>query len=243
MVFSSAYGFFIARGNLLAYPFPRVMPTATVENYLKAIHQLGTDGDQPVAIGKVASELEVTPGTATTMMKHLGSRGLVDYVPRRGVRLTAAGNEAALRVLRRHRLVELFLVEVLGLDWGDVHAEAEVLEHVISDKLLARIDEMLGHPTADPHGAPIPDAQGRMPEHAGASLAEAAPGRYQLLQVSEDDGSLLAWLSDHGLRPGARFDLLDHDRPAGILRLRIDGVDGATSLGTSAAGHLLVQAI
>lgn len=219
------------------------MPTSTVENYLKAIHQLGAEDEAPVAVGKIATELEVTPGTVTTMMKHLGQRGLVTYTPRRGVRLTPAGDEAALRVLRRHRLVELFLVEILELDWSDVHDEAEVLEHVISDKLLARIDEMLGHPTADPHGAPIPDAQGRMPKQAGISLAGAAPGSYQLVQVEESDAELLAWLADHGLRPGARFELVDHNRPSGILSLRINGSSDATRLGIAAAAHLLVQAV
>lgn len=217
------------------------MPTSTVENYLKAIHHLSRETDEPVAIGQIASELEVTPGTVTTMMKHLGGRGLVTYTPRRGVRLTETGDRAALQVLRRHRLVELFLVEVMGLDWGAVHDEAEVLEHVISDRLLERIDEMLGHPTADPHGAPIPDAEGRMPEQERASLAEAAPGRYQLVQVGEDDGGLLAWLADHDLRPGTRFELLAHDRPTGILRLRLQGSDEDLQLGTHAAGRLLVQ--
>ena len=101
------------------------MPTSTVENYLKAIHHLAVGESDVVAVGGIAEELGVTPGTVTTMMKHLGGRGLVEYLPRRGVRLTATGREAAMKVLRRHRLVELFLVEVLGLDWAEVHAEAE----------------------------------------------------------------------------------------------------------------------
>ncbi|GAA5482911.1 metal-dependent transcriptional regulator [Haloferula sargassicola] len=217
------------------------MPSSTVENYLKAMHHLSGAGDEPIAIGRIAGELELTPGTVTTMMKHLGSRGLVDYLPRRGARLTPTGEAAALKVLRRHRLIELFLVEVMELDWGDVHDEAEELEHVISDRLLARMDEMLGHPTADPHGAPIPDADGRMPEQSCASLAEAEPGGYQVVQVSEEDGALLDWLSEHGLRPGSAFQLLSHDKPTGILRLKILGSGLETNLGSNAAGHLRVQ--
>jgi DtxR family Mn-dependent transcriptional regulator len=219
------------------------MPSSTVENYLKAIRNLGVGNEAPVAVGRIAGELEVTPGTVTTMMKHLRSRGLVTYTPRRGVRLTAEGDAAALRVLRRHRLIELFLVEVMGLDWGDVHHEAEVLEHAVSDRLLARIDDMLGHPTADPHGAPIPDAEGRMPVQPSVSLADAAPGGYQLVRVGEDDGGLLAWLADHDLRPGVRFELLRHDRPAGILQLRIEGAGHDLPLGRQAADRLMVQAL
>ena len=216
------------------------MPTSTVENYLKAIHHLAVGESDVVAVGGIAEELGVTPGTVTTMMKHLGGRGLVEYLPRRGVRLTATGREAAMKVLRRHRLVELFLVEVLGLDWAEVHAEAEVLEHVISDRLLERIDEMLGHPVADPHGSPIPDAQGRLPEIGGSSLAEVAPGGYLLVQVDEQEGGLLDWLAEHGLRPGVRFELVAHDGRGGIVELRLAGAEGITRLGTGAVRHLLV---
>ena len=219
------------------------MPTSTVENYLKAIHHLAGAGRQPVPVGRIAAELQVTPGTVTTMMKHLGGRALVSYQPRRGVLLTKAGRAAAVRVLRRHRLLEAFLVEVLKLDWAAVHAEAEVLEHAISDRLLERIDEMLGHPTTDPHGAPIPRADGHMPDRAGRSLADCPPGHYRLQQVGDDDHGLLNWLARHHLRPGTRFELLEHDQPAGILRLRITTRGPETQLGTSAASRLLVQQV
>ena len=142
------------------------MPTATVENYLKEIHHLKREGHDPVSVGSIAEALSLTPGTVTTMMKHLKDRRLVDYAPRRGVRLSPAGRDAAMQVLRRHRLIEAFLVETIGLDWNEVHEEAEVLEHAISDRLLERIDQMLGHPSHDPHGAPIPDASGRIEELA-----------------------------------------------------------------------------
>ncbi len=122
-------------------------------------------------MGQVASSLNVTPGTATTMVKALAESGLAEYEPYSGVRLTAAGEKLAVLVLRRHRLVELFLVQVMGMSWDEVHDEAEQLEHVVSDRLIERIDEMLGHPTHDPHGDPIPTAEGTItPRHLESLL-------------------------------------------------------------------------
>src|SRR5207248_10027618 len=135
-----------------------MLPSSTVENYLKAIYQgqsLLAAGERLVSMGQVASSLGVTPGTATTMVKALAESGLVEYEPYSGVRLTKAGDKLAALVLRRHRLVELFLVKVMGMAWDEVHDEAEQLEHVVSDRLIDRIDEMLGRPTHDPHGDPI----------------------------------------------------------------------------------------
>src|SRR5438034_298483 len=144
------------------------MPTRTVEDYLKALYaeqQRGTargDGGL-VAMGALALAMSVAPGTATAMVKTLAEAGLVDYEPRGGVRLSGKGEKLALHVLRRHRLVELFLVEVLGLDWSEVDPEAEELEHAISDKVMERIDWLLDHPQVDPHGDPIPSAKGTIP--------------------------------------------------------------------------------
>ena len=140
------------------------MPSSTVENYLKAIWtlQIKDGSDQLVPIGQVAERLSVTPGTATTMMNKLLKKDLVRYTPRKGVALNENGRKAAMQVLRRHRLVETFLVEIMQLDWAEVHEDAEVLEHVISDRLLERMDKMLDHPTHDPHGAPIPNAEGEL---------------------------------------------------------------------------------
>src|SRR5215217_938715 len=138
------------------------MATVTVENYLKTLYseQQRAQAGELVPMGSVAAAMNVTPGTATSMIKALAESGLVDYEPRGGVRLTTKGEKLALHVLRRHRLVELFLVEVLGLDWSEVDEEAEELEHAISDKVLARIDHTLGHPHFDPHGDPIPSSKG-----------------------------------------------------------------------------------
>src|SRR5262244_3093715 len=140
-----------------------MLPSSTVENYLKAIYQgqhaLESD-DHLVSMGHVAATLRVTPGTATTMIKALAESGLAEYAPYSGVRLTPAGERLAALVLRRHRLVELFLVQVMGMKWDEVHEDAEQLEHVVSERLIERIDEMLGRPTHDPHGDPIPAPDG-----------------------------------------------------------------------------------
>src|SRR5574338_888428 len=140
-----------------------MLPSSTVENYLKTIY-LGTSaqGGEPrlMAMGQLANAVGVTPGTATTKVKTLAESGLVNYEPYAGVALTRAGRRLAALVLRRHRLVELFLVTVMGLRWDEVHDEAELLEHVVSDRLIDRMDEMLGRPEVDPHGDPIPDADG-----------------------------------------------------------------------------------
>src|SRR5436305_2773813 len=140
-----------------------MLPSSTVENYLKAIYlgQSALDADDRlVSMGQVATAMRVTPGTATTMVKALAESGLAEYEPYSGVRLTAAGEKLAALVLRRHRRVELFLERVMGMSWAEVHDEAEQLEHVVSERLIERIDQMLGHPTHDPHGDPIPDPEG-----------------------------------------------------------------------------------
>src|SRR6476659_6209319 len=140
-----------------------MLASSTVENYLKAIYlgQSTLAADQRlVSMGHVAAALGVTPGTATTMIKALTESGLAEYEPYSGVRLTAAGERLAGLVLRRHRLVEAFLVQVMGMSWAEVHEEAEQLEHAVSERLIDRIDEMLGRPTHDPHGDPIPNPDG-----------------------------------------------------------------------------------
>lgn len=218
------------------------MPTSTVEDYLKAILRLSQDqpDERPVSVGSIAAHLEVTPGTVTTMMNHLSNQGLVNYTPRRGVALNAQGETAALQVLRRHRLIELFLVEVMKLDWAHVHEEAEILEHAVSDRLVERMDEMLGHPSHDPHGDPIPDATGKVPDHDVAPLADSPPGAYQLIQVSQHDPQFLTWLQEQGMQPGAKFELTERETHAGILCLRLDASGETLRLGDAAAKTLLV---
>src|SRR5215213_11884244 len=153
------------------------MASITVENYVKQLYLEQQNTPQAlVSMGALAAAMGVVPGTVTTMVKALADSGLVEYEPRGGVRLTRGGEQLALHVLRRHRLVELFLVKVLGLDWSEVHDEAEELEHAISDKVLDRIDKLLGHPSVDPHGDPIPSAKGKVSEERLASLSSVKPG-------------------------------------------------------------------
>ncbi|MDA7935031.1 metal-dependent transcriptional regulator, partial [Akkermansiaceae bacterium] len=213
------------------------MPSSTVENYLKAIWSLQgpVDDGELVLIGQVAEKLSVTPGTATTMMNQLEKKGLVEYRPRRGVRLKEEGRKAAMQVLRRHRLIETFLVEVMKLDWAEVHEDAEVLEHVVSDRLLRRMDEMLHHPTHDPHGAPIPSSDGELRQDGTAVLADCQPGRYLLKRVREDQPAFLQWLSELQLLPGTEFVLSAINSMAGTLSLQLGGQDAPVQLSTPAS--------
>src|SRR6187401_2731884 len=177
------------------------LPSSTVENYLKAIFQaqlhLEKRGDL-VPMGQLAHALGVAPGTATTMVKTLADSGLVRYEPYTGVALTPAGERLAALVLRRHRLIELFLVRVMGYSWDEVHEEAEQLEHVVSDRLIDRMDEMLGRPEVDPHGDPIPTADGRVKQQAAESLLTCPlQTRVTVTRVIDQDRAFLRFIENH----------------------------------------------
>ncbi len=218
------------------------MPSSTVEDYLKAIHHLTETGGELVPVGKVAAHLGLTPGTATTMMKHLEKEGYVTYAPRKGVTLTGHGHRAARQVLRRHRLIELFLVEVMKLDWSEVHEEAEILEHAFSDRLVDRIDEMLGRPAHDPHGDPIPDAEGVVAADEDLRpLSGCGTGRYRLVRVTRDEPGYLLWLQDRGLRPGVEFSVTERDEVAGISTLSVGESSAAVRVGEAVAASLWVR--
>lgn len=217
------------------------MPSSTVENYLKAILHLREEGrGGVVTVGEVARELEITPGTVTIMMRHLHGRGLIDYTPRRGLRLLQAGEAEALQVVRRHRLIELFLTEVMQIDWSEVHEEAEILEHVVSDRLLARMDEMLGHPTHDPHGDPIPDRSGNITTSLAAPLAAMEDGAYRVVRVSDGDSALLGWLQEKGITLGEEFQFCQRDRAAGVVKINRRGGETVT-LGLGVAEQVFVE--
>ena len=171
-----------------------MLPTYTVENYLKALlqAQIGFHSDELVPMGKLAAALGVVPGTATTMVKTLAESGLVRYEPYAGVRLTPAGEKLAAMVLRRHRLIELFLVKVMGMSWTEVHDEAEHLEHAVSERLIERIDEMLGRPQVDPHGDPIPNPEGMVDRREYDTLLSCPLGaRVAVSRVTDQDTSFL----------------------------------------------------
>ncbi len=186
-----------------ARPQPR---TSAVEDYCKAIFALQSREDGPVSTNALAERLEITPGSVSAMLKKLDGEGLIVRVPYRGVRLTANGRKVALEVIRHHRLLELFLAETLQMPWDRVHAEAEVLEHVISEELEVLIAAKLGDPTRDPHGDPIPSAELELPEREDSrslhSLREGQGGVF--VRVSDADPEMLRYLSELGISPGDR---------------------------------------
>jgi DtxR family Mn-dependent transcriptional regulator len=218
------------------------MPSPTVENYLKKIYleQQQSVGDL-VSMGRLASTVGVVPGTATAMIKALADSGLVSYEPRSGVRLTRGGEQLALHVLRRHRLVELFLVKVLGLDWSEVHAEAEELEHAISDKVLDKIDALLGHPSVDPHGDPIPTARGDVVASPVKSLANGPLGRpLRVARIIDQEPAFLQFVNRCGLVPGVAVIIDSRDDVAQTVVVR-DQRQHATTLGAHVAAKILVE--
>lgn len=221
-----------------------MLPSSTVENYLKAIYHGVTALTPPqrlLPMGQLASALSVAPGTATTMVKTLAESGLVVYEPYTGVALTPAGRKLAALVLRRHRLIELFLVQVMGMRWDEVHDEAELLEHVVSDRLVERMDEMLGRPAVDPHGDPIPDADGVVHTPQFATLLNCpldVPVR--VTRVVDQDREFLRFIAEHHLKPGESIRVEYRDDSADCVRLRGRG-DQAITIGMRAASKLLVD--
>jgi DtxR family transcriptional regulator, Mn-dependent transcriptional regulator len=218
------------------------VPSSTVENYLKQIYlEEQANAGERIPMGHLATTMGVVPGTATSMIKTLADSGLVDYEPRGGVRLTAGGRQLALHVLRRHRLVEVFLVRVLGLDWSEVHAEAEELEHAISDKVLERIDAFLGHPQVDPHGDPIPSAKGHVSDAPRSSLANCQTDTaLRVARVLDQDPAFLQFASRSGLTPGVAITVESREAAAGAVSVRPEGAQPVT-LGTSAAEKIIVE--
>src|SRR5262245_47349168 len=220
-----------------------MVPSHTVENYLKAIYQAQTalsEATTLVPMGHLATALGVVPGTATTMVKALAESGLVRYEPYAGVRLTKAGEKLAALVLRRHRLVELFLVKVMGMSWTEVHDEAELLEHAVSDRLIDRIDEMLGRPEVDPHGDPIPDAEGTVARTTYETLMTCPINQpMRVSRVSDQDREFLEFIERHDLKPGAVVEVAERDAAADSVRVR-----GARefTIGARAASKILVRA-
>ena len=177
-----------------------------VEDYSKAIFSLQSRSDDPVSTNALAERLGITPGSVSAMLKKLDELGLITHVPYRGVRLTADGRRLALEVLRHHRLLESFLADALGMPWDRVHAEAEVLEHVLSEDLERLIAAELGDPTVDPHGDPIPNADLELEERSTRSMESLRPGEEGVfVRVSDSDPEMLRYLTGRGISPGDRF--------------------------------------
>lgn len=177
-----------------------------VENYLKVIYSHTEWQPEPITSSQLAQRLGVVPSSVTEMMKKLSDQGLVHHERYRAIRLTAAGRAEAIRMVRRHRLIETWLVREFGYGWDEVHDEAEVLEHALSDRLLDAIDASLGHPDRDPHGDPIPTADGRVPSLAGRRLSEvSADVRVRVARISDADPEVLRRLEEAGIGVGSEL--------------------------------------
>ncbi len=184
--------------------------SSAVEDYAKAIYSLERHGGEPVTTNALAARLGVTPASASGMVKRLCELGLVEHEPYRGVSLTDDGRRVALEVMRHHRLLELYLVQTLGVPWDRVHAEAEVLEHVLSEELEELIAAKLGNPTHDPHGDPIPTRDLTIDEPPTESLCDLAPGATgTFTRISDSDPDMLRFLAERGIAPGATFEVVD----------------------------------
>jgi DtxR family Mn-dependent transcriptional regulator len=207
--------------------------TRSREDYLKALFALD-DGARAVPVRELAQRLAVSPPSVTNMLSRLASEGLVEHVRRVGGRLTALGRKRALETVRRHRLLETFLVGALALDWAEAHEDAEVLEHAVSDRVLDAIERLMGHPTEDPHGHPIPDRHGRVPRRALVPLASLEAGaRATVREIRDRDRRRMERWQRNGLTPGARVRVVDADRAGGVHTLEVRGrrlVTGAEAL-------------
>src|SRR5881394_1214053 len=205
---------------------PEPQLTRSVEDYLKSVFHLSNQGGFATT-SDIAAMLEVAPPSVSGMMKRLSETGLIEHVPYRGVQLTQQGRRAALQMIRRHRILESYLTSKLGYDWGDVHVEAERLEHAVSEKLIGRMADALGEPRYDPHGAPIPTAAGEIEEAELVSLAAAEVGHTVVLQeVSDEHPARLRYLAEQGLRPGVQLTVIDRQPFNGPTTARLG--DGTT---------------
>jgi DtxR family transcriptional regulator, Mn-dependent transcriptional regulator len=218
------------------------MATSTVENYIKQILiEEQKAAGEPVGMGTLATALAVSPGTATTMIKSLSKAHLVEYEARVGVHLTESGRALAMDVLRRHRVIELFLVNILGMKWWDVHGEAERLEHAVSQEVLNRMEALLGYPTLDPHGDPIPGAEGQLETRALVGLDQCEPGtRARIGRILDQAPTFLKFLEEKKLQPGAEVELVERDLVAKTLVLaRVSG--GQVVLSLPVAEKILLE--
>lgn len=217
------------------------MASSTVENYLKQILMVNLDENcTKVTMGKVASELSVTPGTATSMVKNMERDGWLKYYPRQGVALTRKGRKLAMNMLRRHRLLETFLVETLGFDWSEIHVEAEELEHAISEKVVEKLDLFLGRPRYDPHGHPIPSKGGVIQRPSSRTLQSCKLGmKVKIDSILDQESDFLKFARDKKLLPGKEVVIMSSEKVADAITLRV-GRNSPFSLGFRSAEKILV---
>ncbi len=200
------------------------MATDTVEDYIKQIFLEQHKGQlEFVPMGKVSKALNVVSGTVTTMVKSLSEQGYLIYKPRKGVSLTDKGNKLALFTLRKHRLIEVFLVKTLQLDWSEVHCEAERLEHAVSDLVLDKLDAFLGYPARDPHGSPIPTAEGNYDDPRLHNLVSCDINKeFSVSRISSQTAEFLQFIDKHSLRPGNKIKVVERNKFAESIVLIIN---------------------
>ncbi len=213
--------------------------SSSTGDYLKVIWELTASGTASTT--NIAARLSVSPGSVTRMLGRLQGMGLVDYERYRGASLTGQGRAEALRLVRRHRLIETFLLECLGYSWENVHEEAERLEHAVSDEFTERLAELLKNPEQDPHGAPIPAADGSMSPEDSLPLSEAEAGRrVRVSRVSHEDSATLAYLAENGLIPGRLLKVEEIRTLDGVVTVEYE--DGTShALGGALAGSILIR--
>jgi DtxR family Mn-dependent transcriptional regulator len=218
------------------------MRSPSIEDYLKAIYKLEErDGSPPVSTGDVAQAMEVSSASASNMIKRLDELGFLTYEAYEGATLTDPGCTVALEVIRHHRLLELYLKEVMGFSWDEIHEEAEILEHHISERFETRIEEMLDHPTRDPHGHPIPARDGSVDELPTRSLADLGEGDAAVIDhIADEDGELLDLLEQRGLLPGATVEVVETRPLDGLLVVAVDGSEQL--IGRPVAQKVVVEA-
>lgn len=214
--------------------------TGQAEDYLKAIYELEQRGDA-AATNDIAGRLGIAAASVSGMVQRLARLGLVEVEKYRGARLTESGRAAALQLIRRHRIIESYLVERLGFGWDDVHEEAERLEHAASDELIARMADAIGNPTADPHGAPIPTATGEVDETRLPSINDLGEGgTATVVRMSDRDPAFLRYLDGMGIRPGARVRVTSREPFSGPITLEVEGEKRTHAVGTHVASQVYI---
>lgn len=216
----------------------------SAQDYLKLIWSSTEWSTTPTTVSAMAQRMGLRPSTVSDGIKRLAKQGLVTHAPYGVIELTESGREHAVAMVRRHRLLETFLVQVLGYSWDEVHDEAEILEHAVSDRLIERIDKQLGHPTRDPHGDPIPVADRQPFSPIGIQLSTAEIGRpLAITRISDADPQILRYFTELGLAPDTRLSIREHRPYADVTSIRVQGRDRDLDLGASAADAIWVVAV
>ena len=220
-------------------PQPRADLTAPTEDYLKVIYEIERDGGA-AGTNDIAAQLAIAPASVSGMIRRLAGQGLLKHERYHGVKLTPAGRTAALRTIRRHRIIECYLTQVLGYEWDRVHDEAERMEHAASDELIDRMATALGDPVVDPHGAPIPTREGTVDERRHPSLADLKVGeRARIVRMSDEDSGFLRYLAGLGITPGANVEVADRAPFDGPLTVKVGRATHA--VGASAASRVYIE--